>query len=105
MNEAFVRHHLQGRPPIGARIATRTSASPQAPVVVREIVGVARQIKGRPDETEDLLQVYVPIAQNAVDDIFLLAAPATGRGDALAAPIRAAHRPRRQGPARRRLAT
>ena len=78
MNEAFVRHHLQGRPPIGARIATRTSASPQAPVVVREIVGVARQIKGRPDETEDLLQVYVPIAQNAVDDIFLLAAPATG---------------------------
>jgi putative ABC transport system permease protein len=90
VNEAFVRHHLQGREPIGARIATRTSASPQAPVVVREIVGVARQIKGRPDETEDLLQVYVPIAQNAVDDIFMLAAPATGRGDALTAPIRAA---------------
>jgi putative ABC transport system permease protein len=90
VNEAFVRHHLQGREPIGVRIATRTSASPTAQVVVREIVGVARQIKGRPDETEDLLQVYVPIAQNAVDDIFMLAAPATGRGDALTAPIRAA---------------
>jgi putative ABC transport system permease protein len=90
VNEAFVRHHLQGREPIGIRIATQTSASRQAQVVVREIVGVARQIKGRPDETEDLLQIYVPIAQNAVDDIFMLAAPATGRGDALAAPIRAA---------------
>jgi putative ABC transport system permease protein len=32
----------------------------------------------------------VPIAQNPVDDIFLLVAPETGRGDALAAPVRAA---------------
>jgi putative ABC transport system permease protein len=58
--------------------------------VVREVVGVARQVKGRPDETEDLLQVYVPIAQNPVDDIFLLVAPAAGRGEALTAPVRAA---------------
>jgi putative ABC transport system permease protein len=90
VNEAFVRQYLQGQSPVGARIATRLSASPQATVVVREIVGVARQIKGRPDETEDLLQVYVPIAQNPVDDIFMLVAPAGGRGEALAAPVRAA---------------
>jgi putative ABC transport system permease protein len=90
VNEAFVRHHLQGRSPIGTRIATRLSASVQATVVIREIVGVARQIKGRPDETEDLLQVYVPIAQNPVDDIFMLVAPAGGGGEALAAPVRAA---------------
>jgi len=90
VNEAFVRHYLQGRSPIGARLATRTSSSAQAPTVVREIVGVARQVKGRPDETEDLLQVYVPIAQNPVDDIFLLVAPAAGRGEALTAPVRAA---------------
>jgi putative ABC transport system permease protein len=90
VNEAFVRHHRQGRSPIGARVATRLSASAQAPVVVREIVGIARQIKGRPDETEDLLQVYVPVAQNPVDDIFLLVAPAAGRGEALTAPVRAA---------------
>ena len=32
--------------------------------MVREIVGVARQVKGRPDETEDLVQIYVPMAQN-----------------------------------------
>jgi putative ABC transport system permease protein len=90
VNEAFVRHHLQGRSAIGTRIATRLSMSAQAPVVVREIVGVARQIKSRPDENEDLLQVYVPIAQNPVDDIFLLVAPAAGSGEALTAPVRAA---------------
>ena len=90
VNEAFVQNHLQGRSPIGVRITTRTSLSAQAPTVVREIVGVARQVKGRPDETEALLQVYVPIAQNPVDDIFMLVAPETGRGDALAAPVRAA---------------
>ena len=90
VNEAFVRRHLPGRSPIGVRIATRTSASAQSPKVVREIVGVARQVKGAPDETEDLLQVYVPIAQNPVDDIFMLVAPAAGRGDALTAPVRAA---------------
>ena len=90
VNEAFVRRHLSGRSPMGVRIATRMSLAPNAPTVVREIVGVAKQVKGRPDETDDLLQVYVPIAQNPVDDIFMLVAPATGRGDALTAPIRAA---------------
>ena len=38
---------------------------------MREIVGVARQVKGRPDETEDLVQIYVPMAQDLVDDIYL----------------------------------
>ena len=90
VNEAFVRTHLPGRSPMGVRIVTRTSLAPKAPTVVREIVGVAKQVKGRPDETEDLLQVYVPIAQFPVDDIFMLVAPASGRGDALTAPIRAA---------------
>ena len=47
--------------------------------VVREIVGVARQVKGRPDETEDLVQVYVPIAQDPLDDIYLVVRPASGR--------------------------
>jgi putative ABC transport system permease protein len=89
VNEAFVRAHLQGRSPIGTRIATRLSASTQAKPVVREIVGVARQVKGRPDETEDLLQVYVPIAQFTVDDMFLLVRPERGSG-ALAPAIRAA---------------
>jgi putative ABC transport system permease protein len=90
VNEAFVQKHLHGRSPIGMRITTQTALTAQAPTVVREIVGVARQVKGRPDEMEDLLQVYVPIAQNPVDDIFMLVAPESGRGEALAAPVRAA---------------
>jgi putative ABC transport system permease protein len=90
VNEAFVERYLHGRSPIGVRIATRTSLSAQAPTVVREIVGVARQVKGRPDEIDDLLQVYVPISQNPVDDIFMLVSPESGRSEALAAPIRAA---------------
>jgi putative ABC transport system permease protein len=47
-------------------------------------------VKARPDETEDLLQTYVPITQDAIDDIFLLARPAVGPAEALAPSIRAA---------------
>jgi len=88
VNEAFVRRFLRGRSPIGARVLLQTSDSgdPQ----IRQVVGVARQVKARPDETEDLLQVYVPIAQDAIDDIFLLARPAAGTAEALAPSIRAA---------------
>lgn len=87
VNEAFVRRHLQGRSPIGARVAIgRTSGGP----VVREIVGVARQVKGRPDEPEDLVQIYVPLAQDTVGDIFMIVRPASGRADALAPAVRAA---------------
>ncbi|MGH9348774.1 MAG: ABC transporter permease [Vicinamibacterales bacterium] len=88
VNEAFVRGHLRGRSPIGLRVAIRPEMS--APPVVREIVGVARQVKGRPDETEELVQIYVPLAQNAVDDMFLVVGPASGRADALAPSVRAA---------------
>lgn len=90
VNEAFVRTHLRGRSPIGARIGLRPVSSPQAEPDVREIVGVARQVKGRPDETEDFVQVYVPMAQNATDDIFLTVAPASGPAEALTASVRGA---------------
>jgi putative ABC transport system permease protein len=72
VNEAFVRSHVQGRSPIGLRLAIRPTGSAQAPPVVREIVGVARQVKGRPTETEDLIQIYVPLAQDTPGDIFML---------------------------------
>jgi putative ABC transport system permease protein len=90
VNEAFVRRHLQGRSPIGVRIVTRPAGSAQAKPVVREIVGVVRQVKGQPDETEDLVQIYVPLAQNTMDDIFVLVRPASGRAEALASSVRAA---------------
>jgi putative ABC transport system permease protein len=88
VNEAFVRGHLQGRSPIGARIALREQPSSRA--IVREIVGVARQVKGRPDETEDLLQVYVPMAQDPMDDMFMVVRPASGDAGALAGAVRGA---------------
>jgi putative ABC transport system permease protein len=90
VNEAFVRGHIQGRSPIGVRIAVRPVAIATMPPVVREIVGVARQVKGRPDETEDLVQVYIPNAQHLVDDIYLVVRPTSGRAEALAASVRAA---------------
>jgi predicted permease len=88
VNEAFVRSYLEGRSPRGVRVALR--AAPSAPLVVREIVGVARQVKGRPDETEDRVQIYVPMAQDLSDDIYLVVRPTSGRADALTASVRAA---------------
>jgi putative ABC transport system permease protein len=88
VNEAFVRGHVQGRSPIGLRVAIRPTA--QAPAVEREIVGVARQVKDRPDETEDLLQIYVPLAQDTPGDIFMVVRPASGSAEALAPSVRAA---------------
>jgi putative ABC transport system permease protein len=89
VNEAFVRRFLQGRSPIGMRLAIRPMAYPQADPFIREIVGVARQVKGRPDETDDFLQIYVPLAQNTVGDIFLLVRPESGDAAALAPAVRA----------------
>ena len=90
VNEAFVRRHLGGRNPIGHRVALTPANAPQQKPVVREIVGVARQVKGRPDETEDLEQVYVPMTQAGLDDTFLLVRPATSDAAALAPAVRAA---------------
>jgi putative ABC transport system permease protein len=90
VNEAFVRQHLGGRSPIGARIALRPAGAAQAKPEIREVVGVARQVKGRPDEATDLLQVYVPMPQQLLDDMFVLVRPTSENGDALTASVRAA---------------
>jgi putative ABC transport system permease protein len=88
VNEAFVRTQLQGRSPIGVRIALPTG--PRGQQVEREVIGVARQVKGRPDEAEDMIQVYVPMAQSVMDDTFMLVRPESGSADAYANPVRAA---------------
>jgi putative ABC transport system permease protein len=89
VNEAFARRYLQGRNPIGERVSIQprflgTTAA------VREIVGVAKQIKGRPDELEDFLQVYVPLAQVPFSDVFLVVRPSAGQAAAFVAAIQAA---------------
>jgi putative ABC transport system permease protein len=88
VNEALVRTYLRGRTPIGQRIVLRSS--PEAKPEVREIVGVVRQVKGRPDEPADLMQVYVPLAQDPMDDMFLVVRPESGPAEALAPAVRAA---------------
>jgi predicted permease len=89
VNEAFAQS-LHGRNPIGLKVALRPAGSPQAKPNVREIVGVARQVKGRPDEIKDFVQVYVPMAQDLSDDMFLVVRPKSGRAETLAPAIRAA---------------
>ena len=90
VSEAFVRKHLGDRSPIGLQIAMRPADVPQAKPVIREIVGVVSQVKARPDETEDVAQVYAPLAQSPIDDIYLVAAPQSQGNEGLAALIRAA---------------
>ena len=90
VNEAFANSYLRGRSPIGAQVAIRPPNSPQAKPQIREIVGVARQVKGRPDELEDLFQVYVPLAQDPTDDIYLAVQTSTGSAEALTPSVRAA---------------
>jgi putative ABC transport system permease protein len=87
VNEAFART-LNGRSPLNMRVALR--ATPQSKPVVREIVGVARQVKGRPDELAALVQVYVPANQDLSDDVFMVARPASGEAKALVPMLRAA---------------
>jgi putative ABC transport system permease protein len=88
VNEAFVRTYLRGRSPIGMRVTVQNDLS--RPPIERQIVGVARQVKGRPDELEDFVQVYVPMTQAAMDDTFLVVRPASGRAGVLAPSVRAA---------------
>ena len=89
VNEAFART-LRGRSPVGQRVALRPSSSPEAKPVVREIVGVARQVKGRPDESAEFVQIYVPMAQDLSDDIFLVVRPNSGAAEVLTPSVRAA---------------
>jgi putative ABC transport system permease protein len=90
VSEAFVKRHLGGRSPIGLRIGLRPAQLPRSEPSIREIVGVVGQVKGRPDETEDAAQVYVPFAQAPTDDIYLVAAPVSPDMAGLATSVRAA---------------
>jgi putative ABC transport system permease protein len=98
VNEAFVRRYAAGRDPIGLRVTTATIVGS----VAREIVGVARQVKGTTDEQQDLAQIYVPNAQVPYAEAFLLISPTQGRADAQAPAVRAAiARVDREQPVRR----
>ena len=89
VNEAFARS-LGNRNPIGLQVSYKVADSPNAKPRVAEIVGVAKQVKFRPDESRDYVQLYVPLAQDLVDDMLMMVQSKTGRADALAPAVRAA---------------
>ncbi len=65
VNEEIVRRYLRGREPIGARISVEAMDPGGPKPVVREVVGVIRQVKvAGPGELENALEIYVPITQN-----------------------------------------
>ena len=86
VNEAFVRRHFKGRNPIGARLSL--IRPPAEPTQVREIVGVARQTSGEPDAPEELLQVYVPLAQFPTGDVYMVVQPSAGAAETLTPLVR-----------------
>ena len=86
VNEAFVRRHFEGRNPIGARLSLKPPFD--RPSQVREIVGVARQTSGEPDAPEELLQVYVPLAQFPTGDVYMVVQPSAGAAEALTPLVR-----------------
>ena len=86
VNEAFVRRHFKDRNPIGARL--ELTPPPNGPARIREIVGVARQTSGQPDAPEELLQVYVPLAQHPTGDVYMVVQPSVGGAAALTPLVR-----------------
>jgi putative ABC transport system permease protein len=92
VNEAFARRFLGGRPAIGTRLTVPMMTFGGEPAPVREIVGVARQVLGRPEETVPVPQIYVPNAQNAWYQATLIVRPEDGPPAALLPSVREALR-------------
>ena len=91
VNEAFVRDVLKGRDPLGMRVALRRVGALESRVpIVREIVGVVRQVKGQPVELEAPVHIYVPLGQDVSVSASLVVRPGRSSADALAPIVRAA---------------
>lgn len=90
VNEAFART-LGGRDPIGLQVAfSAVDAAPSDQPAILEIVGVAKQVKQRPDEAADYVQIYTPLAQDLIGDVMLLVKAKNGKAEALTSAVRAA---------------
>jgi putative ABC transport system permease protein len=65
VNEELVRRYFRDRDPLGVTLVVY-GMGPHGPTPVqRQIVGVVRQVKLEAGETENALEIYVPVAQNA----------------------------------------
>ena len=90
INEAFARRYFPDGSPLGRQIAVHATDGPQSPPSIRTIVGVARQVKSRPDEADELIQFYGPTFQDMSDDIYLVVRPSSGDASVLTPGVRAA---------------
>jgi putative ABC transport system permease protein len=90
VNEVFVRRYLQDRAPVGTRLVVRGATTGGGPLPVREIVGVVRNVKERPDEANPEPQIYVPFAQDPPTELSLVVQPSGGWASALAPAVRSA---------------
>jgi putative ABC transport system permease protein len=89
VNEAFARS-LGGRDPIGLQVSFKPVEDVNGKPAIAQIVGVAKQVKLRPDESEEYVQIYVPLAQDLIGDVMLLVRSQSGRAEALTPAVRAA---------------
>jgi putative ABC transport system permease protein len=65
VNEEFVREYMEGREPLGMRVRIDAMGDTGPVPVVREIVGVIRQVEvDGPQELRKSAEAYVPLAQN-----------------------------------------
>jgi putative ABC transport system permease protein len=90
VSEAFARRFLGNRDPIGLRLVVPMLTFGSEAPPLREIVGVARQVKQRPDELVPGPQIYVPIDQNAWYQASLIVRPDGGSPHDLVSSIRTA---------------
>jgi len=89
VSEVFVERYLNGRNPIGLRVNVPPMGFPVRPLL-REIVGVARQIRMWPNEPQPIPQLYVPIAQNSWYSASLIVRPRVGPAEALLPAVQSA---------------
>lgn len=90
VNEAFMRVHMTGRQPVGEQVTRWLTDAPDGEGTVCEVVGVAGNTRAQPDETSASPQLYVPVAQLTLGDIYLAVRPITGDAETLASSVRAA---------------
>lgn len=88
VNEAFARR--LGRDPVGLQVSYQPVEDPNAKPTVAQIVGVAKQVKQRPDESQDYVQMYLPLAHDLIGDVMLLVRAQNGAAEALTPSVRAA---------------
>ena len=90
VNETLVRRYFGDQSPLGARLTVRGWTSGRGPLFVREIVGVVRDTKERPDEADAKPQIYVPFWQDPPNGMSLVVRPSGGSAAALTPAVRAA---------------